>query len=237
MNNSEKPEESGTKPLPPGMRFIAVMGGLVALAFPLFLAFFIWKAEQLVKLVRANNLEAVKRELEGTPLPPMFRSNGRNLLGYARSREMAELLMEKGENVNGEHGEDNETPLHAAAGYGRCEVLEVLVARGADVQHRDSAGETPLIEAAEHNETEAAAILLKHGAAAAVADRVGRTPLHHAARKGNGELVMMLLDAGADPAAKDRKGKSSAEYASEAGHRELAGILARKGKGEGGERE
>jgi ankyrin repeat protein len=235
MTEETKAEENGTKALPPGQRFLACSAGIVALLFPLLIVFIIWNAEHVRKIVSTNDLEAVRRELANNPLPPMIRSNGENLLNRAQSREMAELLIEKGENVNQNSGEDNETPLHHAAAYGRGEVLEVLVAHGADVQHQNSVGETPLIEAAEHGERETAALLLKHRALAGAADRMGRTPLHHAARKGDKELVLLLLESGADPAAKDRKGKRASEWAAEAGHGELSRLLEEKeGRGKKG---
>jgi tankyrase len=94
------------------------------------------------------------------------------------------------------------TCLHWAAGYGRRECLELLLAAGADKDARDSDGNAPLHRAVAENQAACIALLLRAGADKNAADADGWTPLHRAARWGNLESVRLLLQAGADAAAR-----------------------------------
>lgn len=62
------------------------------------------------------------------------------LNGY---RSIAELLIEKGANVNAKT-KNGATPTFAAASLGQRDVLEVLIARGADLNAKDEQGVSPL---------------------------------------------------------------------------------------------
>ena len=55
------------------------------------------------------------------------------------------------------------TPLHWAASEGRKEVVELLLAEGADVNAKRDNGETPLDAAISQYQTKVADILRKHG--------------------------------------------------------------------------
>ena len=55
----------------------------------------------------------------------------------------------------------NSTTLHLAALEGQKEIVELLIANGADVNAKTKRGETPLDQAKRHPET--AALLRKHG--------------------------------------------------------------------------
>jgi len=52
-----------------------------------------------------------------------------------------------------------------AAAWGNCEVVRLLLARGADTSHRDSRGDTALMLAEEKGQDEAALILREASAA------------------------------------------------------------------------
>ena len=54
------------------------------------------------------------------------------------------------------------TPLHFAA-YSGSEVVELLIANGADVNAKNQADATPLDKAIENKQTETADLLRKHG--------------------------------------------------------------------------
>jgi cytohesin len=89
---------------------------------------------------------------------------------YGGDKEIAELLIAKGANVNakGNHGQ---TPLHEAAFEGHKEVAELFIDNGADVNAKiklgEHKGQTPL-DLATHPKnpkasTELADLLRKHG--------------------------------------------------------------------------
>ena len=102
----------------------------------------IWEA------VRVGNIEAVKQHLAagadvnakinlGTPL------HYAALDGY---KEVAELLIDKGADVNAKNLSGG-TPLHNAAQQGHKEIVVLLIANGADLNAKTYSGQTPLDDA------------------------------------------------------------------------------------------
>lgn len=94
------------------------------------------------------------------------------------------------------------TALIAAAHLGHAEVVRVLIAAGAPLDHINNLGWTALMESIvlgnggkQHTDTLDA--LVKAGANLNIADRQGITPLGHAKSRGYGEMVRILEAAGA----------------------------------------
>jgi ankyrin repeat protein len=94
------------------------------------------------------------------------------------------------------------TALIAAAHLGHAEVVRVLIAAGAPLDHVNNLGWTALMESIvlgnggkAHTETLEA--LVRAGANVSIADRQGVTPLGHAKSRGYGEMVRILEGAGA----------------------------------------
>lgn len=94
------------------------------------------------------------------------------------------------------------TPLHRAAYYGYKDVVESLLAHGADVNAENNRGHTPLHEAADKDHKDVAESLLAHRADVNAKDHDGFTPLHEGACMGGKGLVELLLANGADINAK-----------------------------------
>ncbi|MGL5028592.1 MAG: ankyrin repeat domain-containing protein [Wolbachia pipientis] len=92
-------------------------------------------------------------------------------------REMVELLIEKGANINAVN-ESKNTPLHAATLSGKREVVELLIGEGAHIDAIDDNGNTPLSWAAEHSQKGVIESLLEKGANIDVIDGDGNTPLN-----------------------------------------------------------
>jgi cytohesin len=59
--------------------------------------------------------------------------------------------------------ERGRTPLANAARWGHKEIIELLIAKGANVNAKDEDGDTPLDWAIEDNHTEVPDLLRKHG--------------------------------------------------------------------------
>jgi ankyrin repeat protein len=92
----------------------------------------------------------------------------------------------------------------------RLQVLELLIAKGAEVNHQDDHGATALMYAARNGDTQAVNALLRNGASVNIADNEGETALMKAAASScTEETVRALLSAGADLNAKDHKGRNA----------------------------
>ncbi|TPP66477.1 Poly (ADP-ribose) polymerase [Fasciola gigantica] len=115
------------------------------------------------------------------------------------------------------------TPLHFAAGYGRREVVELLLEHGADVAARDDGGLVPLHNACSFGHLEVVHIMLAAGSDPNARDCWNYTPLHEAAIKGKVEVCILLLQAKADPQARNLDGKTPVELADGAARLALLG--------------
>jgi ankyrin repeat protein len=97
------------------------------------------------------------------------------------------------------------TPLHYAAAFGSLEAMETLVARGAQVNAKDSRDATPLHYAAWHPDR--VRFLLRHGATLDAPSKQKRTPLLVAASSPAGSASLpVFLERGANPKARDVRG-------------------------------
>jgi uncharacterized protein len=116
-----------------------------------------WKVcDFLIK--RGANVNFTHPDTGETPLHSALAKAGRPYYLYT-----VRLLVEHGANVNARTvpGKETgafmrdvrtkgETPLHRAAAYGDAEMIEYLIAKGADREARDANGDSPLTWASEH---------------------------------------------------------------------------------------
>jgi len=77
--------------------------------------------------------------------------------------EVKQLII-GGHDVNQRDEKYGFTPLHQAVFFGHGEIVEYLIARGADVNAKNDAGSTPLYLAKGKGHKEIAALLTQHGA-------------------------------------------------------------------------
>lgn len=89
--------------------------------------------------------------------------------------------------------------LISAAAHGSDPILDDLLARGADVHHRDDAGSTALHHAAAMGNTHAIEALVAHGAVIDRPNERGATPLRLAEGRGHPEAAALLRALGAPP--------------------------------------
>ncbi len=89
------------------------------------------------------------------------------------------------------------TALSLAAERGHGELVDLLLARGADL-HLPGELDRPLFDAVRNGHAAIVAALLEHGANPHAAEWTGATPLHWAALGTDAEIVRLLLDAGAN---------------------------------------
>ena len=77
--------------------------------------------------------------------------------------EAVKEYLDAGVDVNAKDIQFGATPLYLAAEFGRKEIAELLIAKGADVNAGDKRGRTPLDWAVGRSHVETAALLRKHG--------------------------------------------------------------------------
>jgi uncharacterized protein len=121
--------------------------------------------------------------------------------------------------VNGEH-ESRESLLMLAAA--RADVIDALLAAGADPNRRNEFGKTALMYAVQECNLPGVRRLIRSGADVNAATTVGeeclvvqpggRTALMYAAWQGTPAIVRALLDAHADARPADSQGKTAADY-------------------------
>jgi len=132
--------------------------------------------------------------------------------------------------VNAPH-QQGFSPLGLAAVFGHKAALQVLLARGAEVDAVDKSqfANTPLDAAVAANHLEVVKILLQNHASVNVRAAAGHTPLHKAAMNGNLEIAKLLLEGGADVTARNDEGKTPLQCAAEKGHEEVWALLRQPG--------
>lgn len=83
-----------------------------------------------------------------------------------------------------------------AAAKGHLHTAELLIERGADINHQDVEGWTPLMAAADSGKLAMVQWLVAHGAAASVRSRQGLDAAELAERRGHREVADWLRRAG-----------------------------------------
>lgn len=106
------------------------------------------------------------------------------------------------------------SPLMKAAMFDRSEVIEVLLAAGAEPEQLDDRGRTALMLAAAGGNVAATMVLVDAGAACAATDHEGMTAFMHAAHGGHLECCGVLLEYGGavlSLTARDKRGRTALE--------------------------
>ncbi|KAF8417658.1 ankyrin repeat-containing domain protein [Tirmania nivea] len=113
------------------------------------------------------------------------------------NRNITELLLDRGANVNLLNRFSDDTALWAAVTEGSLEIITFLLDRGADVNVNGHSG-TALCAAAYEGSLEIVTLLLERGADVNLTGGDYGTALGAAAYEGSLEIVTLLLDRGAD---------------------------------------
>jgi ankyrin repeat protein len=122
-------------------------------------------------------------------------------------------LNDHSDDINRQFGAFCLTPLHSAARFGREDLAQQLIAKGADIKAGDEpAGNTPLHLAAQYGHVAVAKVLVARGADVNAGNKRDRTPLHDAVSglggtsdlDGRLEVVKLLISRGANINARER---------------------------------
>ncbi len=106
-------------------------------------------------------------------------------------------LIESGVDVNA-RTESGSYALNGAAAANEIEIIEMLLARGADPNVQNGEGDTPLICATKYAGGSAATvrILVEAGTDMSIKDDKGMTALDHAKAQGEQEAIVLLAGSG-----------------------------------------
>ena len=112
-------------------------------------------------------------------------------------------------------GRRGSTPLHVASAMGHFEVVQTLLAAGANAKEENEKGECGLHYATGRGSLNIVKALLDAGADPDSRDRHGRTALYLGLRHGCQSCSMALLEAGADTTNVDGRGSDAIDLAAE----------------------
>ncbi|KAJ3430484.1 ankyrin repeat ph and sec7 domain containing protein secg-related [Anaeramoeba flamelloides] len=133
--------------------------------------------------------------------------NGFTALYYAiLSRKISSVgaLVKRGARLDFRFGDEGKLVLHLACSLGRPDMVELLIAYGANVNAITSTGSTPLHCAIENGFVGCVEMLLKNNADVnLVFGDQKKTALHYATEVDNIQMCVLLLKYGADPTIQD----------------------------------
>lgn len=143
-----------------------------------------------------------------------------------KRERVANLLHNDPELVNA-YAPDGFTPLGLAAFFHHAEVVELLLAKGADANlaARNAQHVKPLHSAVAGQDIASTQALLAHGADINARQEGAFTPLQGAAQNGQIAMVALLLDHGADINATAANGETALSLAIARGHHNIVKLL------------
>ncbi|MEJ1236517.1 ankyrin repeat domain-containing protein [Chryseolinea sp. T2] len=189
--------------------------------------------QDIVDLVRKNNIEATRKALEqGGDVNAKDGSN-RSLLLIATvngHEEMAKLLVAKGANVN-QQADNLDSPFLYAGASGQTELVKLFLDNGARFDLFNRYNGTALIPACERGHIETVKLLantknfpIDH------VNRLGWTALLEAVILGDGsakyqQIVKILKEAGVNTRIADHEGVTPLQHARSKGFKEIVKLL------------
>ncbi len=182
--------------------------------------------EKLIELIQLDRVQAAVDLLrDNRDIANSLDFESRPILTYARSVEMASLLVEAGADYDLATS-GGWTPLMWISGRnGSIEVAKYLIKLGAWVSIEDNSGMRPIHQAAFMGNHELVSVFVDHGADINAIDDTNVTPLHGAAWSGDLEGVKRYLALGADLLLQNKGGKTPHDVANERGNTDLLPLL------------
>lgn len=162
------------------------------------------RARALPDAIDAGDVDAVRKALAGgaDPNREWPGAGSGTLLARACTScpiEAVRLMLDAGAVVDGTLGYTRRTALHVACSVGNVELVDVLLAAGADDTTVDHNGATVLHFSCSRGSVELIQLLLERGANKdQLTVQEAHAPLHSACAAGNLEVMRVLINAGAD---------------------------------------
>ena len=206
--------------------------------------------ETFMKMIRKGDCQRVNDCISKGADVNIKDRDGRTPLYEAcsgKSKEIVELLISKGADVNAEvcydadvpdsvKGKANvpkrrsiETPLIAAIRWSTDDIARLLILHGADVKAKDEEGWTCMHWAADRNNKVISELLISKGADVNARNNTGETPLHLASYDGINGVPALLIASGAHVNEKDNAGRTPLYTAADNGRVEVVRVLISSG--------
>jgi len=194
----------------------------------------------LVYAVQGNDIEMVKHLLElgaDPAIPGKFDNIALHYAVMMGSAEMAELFISKSLILSDSQNKLGQTPLQMAAEAGNLEMIDFLISKGADPNHRDARGITPLHEAVINGHVEATKLLLDKGADVDLqttdglenSDTREASSLHLAVIFGRVEILPVIFEKNVFTARRNKDGYTPVMIAIKENHTTMLDTLLSKG--------
>lgn len=148
--------------------------------------------EEVVKILLNRGSDVEHRDKKGlTPL---------QISAQAGHGKLISTLLNNGADLEAQSERTKDTALSLACSSGRYDAVEILLAGGANKEHRNVSDYTPLSLAASGGYVFIIKLLLTHGAEinSRTGSKLGISPLMLAAMNGHAQTVKLLLDMGSD---------------------------------------
>jgi ankyrin repeat protein len=187
-------------------------------------------ATTLRKLLRRFVPIALSLLMAGPAAADIELFGGNPLLDAITANDDAQVarLLRRGDSPEVADFEGRSAIIYAAVS-GNVDIIDLLIKKRVDVNHRDSLGNTALFYAASQQRIDAMQVLIEAGADKNAENRQGMTPLMSAASLGHVEAMLTLLDAGADATRHDYTGRTALMWAEWNRHRDVVRLLKAKG--------
>ncbi|KAG5982843.1 hypothetical protein E4U55_001250 [Claviceps digitariae] len=182
----------------------------------------------LILAVESGNVASVKALIAKAADVNLHGENGCNVASDNGFVKTVQVLLESGaNNVDLTFNREGWTLLRTAAVCDNIDMIDLLLAHGADVNATDDDGWSALLHAARHRRRDAVEALLCHGADHSATNRFGSTALHLASIEGNVDIVNLLLTSGADYTIGDKSGWSPMHMAARANRSNVVELFLR----------
>jgi ankyrin repeat protein len=182
----------------------------------IFAACALGRTERVAELL-TQNPDLLKESREDEPYEMLEIAASR---GYV---ELVKVLLDRGATL------DESLALDGATLNGHIAVVELLIARGADVNSRNDDELTPLQVAVSNGNLEIAKVLIAHHADSKLVDEERNTILHLAAMSNSSDIVRYLVKDGLDVNVRNRRGETPLHQAAMLGKARMAALLIKLG--------
>ena len=165
-------------------------------------------------------------------VPGLLKETPLHLAAKNGFRDLVDVLVQSGGNVNARNFPMQETPLHLATRNGHQHIAQFLIQQGSEVNARNvPSRETPLHLASRNNHQQIAEFLIHHGSQLNARNApLQETPLHLASKNGHHQIAEFLIQHGGLVNARKRPWQETALHlASRNGHQQIAEFLIQHG--------